>query len=446
MVQLAELHHGTRFTLSSFEFEVTHVDFDAIRAAPCQGGPLRRIELTDMQSLLDSGDVTITHKAVNTSKSSSMLSSLPKLQLALFHRRRRYVHAAYQELTAPCSQNQLGPLIKKIADTHHDEHPPCTASVAGWVSLWLKAGRKDMALAPRPRKAMSRPKNALLNEVVELIRKSINAVYMTPQRNPISAVHVDLRFRVAEYNRLHAKNLQCPSVDSIRRIVLKIDKYERDRKRHGVGYAKRHHKAAGRSFYASEPLELVMADGQIIDIILINEDGTPIGRAYATVLIDVRTRCILCVYISLAPFSGATLLAAMKEAVVAVPGKPRGIAGTLVVDNGSDYRHDGLISFCRDVDTTIEPCEPRSPDGKAIVERFFRTLNDGLIHRLPGTSFSNPEDRGDYDSTKYASFTIEDIRKTVNTWVEQVYHTTRHSELGRAPMDVWNEEVEPCQP
>jgi putative transposase len=61
-----------------------------------------------------------------------------------------------------------------------------------------------------------------------------------------------------------------------------------------------------------------------------------------------------------------------------------------------------------------------------------------LIHRLPGTTFSNTQERGDYPSEELASLTLEEIESFVLRWVVDVYHQKTHRGLyGKTPIEIW---------
>lgn len=80
----------------------------------------------------------------------------------------------------------------------------------------------------------------------------------------------------------------------------------------------------------------------------------------------------------------------------------------------------------------------RAPQRKGAVERFFSTQNLGLIHNLPGTTFSNIQQRGDYDSEKNACFTLPQLEAVVVKWIVDGYHQTPHRGLdNRTPAQVW---------
>jgi len=444
------LNTGAQFTLSGCHYEVAGVWKDQVRVAPMQGGTIRHLSFRALSDLVEQDQIRLTYRppgAADCDRDAS-LSGLKSRQVEKLNRRLRWVRALHKRIPhAPCSQCAIADTVNEIAEELGESAVPGVSTLADWMKRWLKGSRSDAALMPALKP--SRVKHAKLDpKVLEFIQGSTESVYLTRQRNPMSAVYSDVQVQIANYNVSAVHKLAMPSKETIRRIIHRIDIYQRDAARHGKSYARRKHRAAGKSFVATEPLEMCMADGQIMDVIVVEQprrDGLPqqaLGRPYLTVVIDVRTRCVLAALVTLAPFSGGTLLKAMAIAVVASPGHPHGIMTTLIVDNGSDYQDSGFIRFCAAIDVTIEPCPPRMPNGKAIVERFFRTINEDLIHKLPGSTFSNPIDRGDYDSQKFARLTLDDLRAHVDTWIQEVYHQRPHRSLGRAPIAVWNEEIE----
>lgn len=75
---------------------------------------------------------------------------------------------------------------------------------------------------------------------------------------------------------------------------------------------------------------------------------------------------------------------------------------------------------------------------KGAVERFFRTMAEDLIHRLPGTTFSNTRERGDYPSEKLACLTLTDLESAVMKWIVDRYLQKPHRGLGGlTPAKAW---------
>lgn len=436
------LQTGARCTICASPFEVAHVSDKGLRLTDVNGGNSRFLDFQALQQLVEQEQLEIIYTPPlgnNASRAGLTDAQIKKLDYKL-----GYVRAVTRQTDKVGSRRRIAAIVRDFAQEIGDKSSPGVSTVAGWIKRWIEGGRSESALMPAPKPSRVRLEEP--NELQKIILKAINKVYMNSQKNPISAVETEVAVEVAEYNCQAETKLKPPSAETIRRYIQRIDAYQLDAARYGKAYAKRHHRAAGRALYTTDPLEVVMADGQMMDIIIVEPDeegGSPtdIGRPYLTLVFDVHTRCVLAAEITLAPFCGGTLLKAMRQACVAQPGKPRGIPDTLIVDNGADYQDSGFINAMRRLGTTLEVCPPYTPNAKAHVERFFRTLNEALVHKFPGTTFSNPREKGDYHSQELARLTLDELRAHVHTWIEQIYHTNLHRSLGRAPIDVWNEAV-----
>ena len=435
--------------MSGCPYEVAAVRKDEVRIAPMHGGTMKHIKIMALESLMKDNRIAIkyTPPRLSSDANESLRSALTPRQLDKLNLQLRWAHALHRRIAEnPCSQRAIKTVREEIQAELGESSSPAPSTLADWVGRWVRGGFSDQALMPKVR-ATRVDQRAIDAQVLSIVDSTIESIYLTRQKNSISAVYADIELAIANHNATAKEALRTPSLETVRRIVNRIDAYERDLKRRGKHYARRHHHASGASTVASEPLEMCQADGQIMDVIVVEperDDGQPqqpIGRPYLTVVIDVRTRCVLAAVVSLAPFCGGTLLKTMAIAVVASPGRPCGIMSKLIVDNGSDYQDSGFMRFCASIDITLEPCPPRTPNGKAIVERFFRTISEDLIHKLPGTTFSNPTERGDYSSQVHARLTLEELDKHVQTWIDEIYHRRVHRSLGRTPLAVWNDEV-----
>ncbi|ESR69807.1 hypothetical protein T266_18475 [Pseudomonas aeruginosa VRFPA05] len=62
----------------------------------------------------------------------------------------------------------------------------------------------------------------------------------------------------------------------------------------------------------------------------------------------------------------------------------------------------------------------------------------GYVHYLPGTTLSNVEVRGDYDSEKEACLTFSEFKLWFARAI-QIYHHEKHRALGVSPHQKWME-------
>jgi putative transposase len=81
-------------------------------------------------------------------------------------------------------------------------------------------------------------------------------------------------------------------------------------------------------------------------------------------------------------------------------------------------------------------CEPGEPNQKPHVEAFFRTWSTQIVHCMSGTTFSNITARGDYNSEKNATYTLDKVKEVFVRWLD-TYHQDWHSELGMSPNEAW---------
>ena len=80
----------------------------------------------------------------------------------------------------------------------------------------------------------------------------------------------------------------------------------------------------------------------------------------------------------------------------------------------------------------------KTPNYGGHIERLIGTMM-GEIHLLPGTTYSNVNERGNYDSERHATMTLKELNHWLAIQVVGQYHQAIHRTLGRPPLAVWNE-------
>jgi hypothetical protein len=63
----------------------------------------------------------------------------------------------------------------------------------------------------------------------------------------------------------------------------------------------------------------------------------------------------------------------------------------------------------------------------------------GKLHLLPGTTFSNPAERGEYDSRRHSALTLRELERYIALDIVGSYHQSIHRSLGRPPIAVWRD-------
>jgi putative transposase len=73
------------------------------------------------------------------------------------------------------------------------------------------------------------------------------------------------------------------------------------------------------------------------------------------------------------------------------------------------------------------------PNFGAHVERALGTLSKE-IHTLPGTTFSNTLEKGDYNSEKQAALTLSEFEEWLTIYIADIYHQKLHTSLNTTPL------------
>ncbi|MGK9251810.1 Mu transposase C-terminal domain-containing protein [Paenibacillus humicus] len=107
------------------------------------------------------------------------------------------------------------------------------------------------------------------------------------------------------------------------------------------------------------------------------------------------------------------------------------------MDNGKEFQSQSLKDICAQLGITPEYCPPRKPWFKGTVERTFRTINQQLLHKTPGTTFSNIVDKKDYDPEKNAIVGYHAFLKMMHEWIIDQYLQQPHRGVKGIPSDLW---------
>ncbi|UMZ12141.1 transposase [Pseudomonas sp. MPFS] len=364
-------------------------------------------------------------------------------------RRRTYLEGLTRGQTVLPSFSVLTEKISEIAKELDDVRTPSISTIRRWYSKF--SGGNVVKLVPKHSKKGRA--NAVSGELEEILNGVIEDIYLKPERPEISKVIVEYQKRIDEKNatRLPSLQLKKPCGMTIRRYIAKLDPYEVDIHRLGKHAAKKKHRTAIEVLTVADILDRWEIDHTLMDVLLVDEDtGLVIGRPYITVVLDKFSRMIMGYLIHLAAPNTETVLRVIERSIrpkeellkrfpeVEGEWRAHGLPTRVVPDNAAEFHADDLISGFNELGIEIMYPRSRGPEMKGSVERFFRTLNTGLIHGLPGTTFSNIQDKGDYDSEKNACFTLAQLERSVVKWIVDGYHQTPHRSLGeRTPAQIW---------
>jgi len=276
-----------------------------------------------------------------------------------------------------------------------------------------------------------------------LIRQALNDFYLKRTKPPFARLVHEVRTRCLQ------DGLPPPNWRTVKQRLLGIDVRTRARRRGEVDVMKETEATPG-SYAASMPLEIVQIDHTRVDVIVIDEEtGKPCGRPWLTLAMDVFTRMVTGFYLTMDAPSRLSISLCLLHAVYDKTAwlKERGInaswpiAGlpeTLHADNGADFRSRAFVRACHDAGIKTVWRKIGVPRYGGHIERLIGTQM-GAVHLLPGTTFGDPEERADYDSTREARLTLRELERFVAWEIAGRYHQVVHSTLRRPPVAVWRE-------
>ncbi|MFE4330197.1 helix-turn-helix domain-containing protein [Streptomyces sp. NPDC056831] len=123
-----------------------------------------------------------------------------------------------------------------------------------------------------------------------------------------------------------------------------------------------------------------------------------------------------------------TVLVDVESATGPGLASPPLVPETLVVDHGKVYVSEHLTSVCRRMGISIQPARLRTGRDKGPVERYFRTLREGLLQVLPGYKGPDIHSRGENPEDD-AFFFLDELEAIIREWTAAVYHCRQHSSL-----------------
>lgn len=319
------------------------------------------------------------------------------------------------------------------------------ATIYRWIEKYEVTGRVS-SLVPMQRGP--KPGNTKLpEEAEEIVEATIDELYLDKQRRKVQPVCREV------VRRCRNAGVKPPHPNTVRNRITAITERRKMERRVGGRAAREKYEPIKNEFPDGRwPLDVVEIDHTPVDVALVDDvDRLPIGRPSLTLVMDVFSRVVPGFYVSLDAPSSLSVGLSLSHAVLP---KERwlverglggewpvwGLPGSVHVDNAKEFRGRMLRRACEEYGMDLVWRPPGRPNFGGHVERLLGTFN-AEVHNLPGTTFSNIEERLDYDSEGRAVMTLSEFESWLTTYITQVYHTRIHSELGVPPINKWEEGV-----
>jgi putative transposase len=337
------------------------------------------------------------------------------------------------------------------ADQASPKNAVSVASIYRWIRAYTESGNDIRALVGNSRRQGGKNSTRLEGEVEAIIRAVIEDRYYVSEQVTMDDIYLETLLRIAEENqtRPEQEKLSAPSRATVWRRIDALDEEEKLVAKRGKRAARQELTQYGQMDYPTMALERAEIDHTPLDIIVVDaQDNLPLGRPTFTFCMDTATRQPLGFYIGFDPPSYLTVMQCLHHAIL-TKGDVRtrygtehdwvacGIPFTLVVDNGKEFIGTDLQEACLSLGIELVQMPVRMPHFKAAVERMFGTLNTGLLHTLPGTTFSTPNQRGEYRSEQEACITLQELDRAFHIFLLDVYAESFHRGLGDIPARRW---------
>jgi putative transposase len=416
----------------------------------------RIVEYTQRDLLRMAAEQTLTFPgSVSIYRGGSASHDLSSSDVELTKLRRSYVLAV---LDTP---NSRKPLEEAIHATWRRLKSPKKAP--GWVSVYrwkrsfLRAKGDARALVNNHLSRGNRD-GRYPAAVIEFCEQSISAKYLSRTRNSIQQTLEDALRRVKKENELRpaCDALPLPTRRLISRMIANIPAFDKYAARYGHDSAVKAFRGVTGHSVTHAPLERAEIDHTLLDLMVVDDQsGLPLGRPSVTACIDCYTRCILGIYIGFNPPSYQSVAACLKDCFLPKVNLQRdypgivnewpayGVMHNLVVDGGLEFYSASLEQVCLSLNINWIAAPRRTPWFKGKIERFLGTMNRAVAHGVPGTTFSNIFEKGDYNPTKHAVVTLSTLRKVVRMWIADVYHQQVHRSLQTTPAKMWTSSIKP---
>lgn len=318
------------------------------------------------------------------------------------------------------------------------------------IYRWIKAYEQTQRLSvlvPAHKNAGGKGRSRLHPEVEKIIQTTIQDYYLRSQKPSLQKTCEEV------IHRCRNAGVDCPHPSTIRRRILLICEEIRLKRRSGKQKAyEKYTPLLGYFPGADYPLSVVQIDHTKLDIILVDDlKRKPIGRPWLTLAIDVFSRMVTGLYISFDPPSVMSAGLCITHSIlpkeswlikmdISTPWPCWGVMRTLHMDNAPEFRSKALKRACEEYGINIEWRPVSKPSYGGHIERLLGTFAKE-IHSLPGTTFSNPTQKGEYDSEAKAVMTLSEFEKWLITYITGVYHQRIHNAISTSPIKKHEEGV-----
>ncbi|NYZ14817.1 transposase family protein [Azospirillum sp. RWY-5-1] len=367
-------------------------------------------------------------------------------------RRHAYIRAYHAAGEPSRTRAGLGPMIDQTAGEIGDMSPPAWNTLSRWLALWERAGTGDVRIL-LPKYHKRGPDCSTLHPFLrDRLKDLIDEVYMNRSQNKAKHVHAALHREVVAWNGRHGPDghLACPSLRTIQRHIEALDQRDRLLKRKGRKAADAVFKPVMKGPEPDGIMEVVEIDHTRLDLVVLADDTkVELGRPWITAAIDRHSRCIVGFHIGFESPSTVSLMLCLRHMMtpkayvkqqypdVRTEYPCWGVPDMVVNDNGPEFLGNSLKEAALQLGFRIEWAPVDCPEFKGKIERFFRTANEEVSHRVSGTVNPSIRKPGGAEAAGPACIPFGVLVARFHHWLLDVYHNQVHEGIGDVPIRRW---------
>ena len=421
---------GAKVESGGHSYQITRLlDLDAVLAVNEGTGRTERLFIKDITS--------------NARKTQAEDTSRNEQELTLISEedwqeaQRRFTHLRPLLIASRRSRA----MVEEVSRTL-ELHP---ATVYRLINAYNRTSRISSLIPPK--RDGGRGRTRLQPEVEKILSDTIKNFYLGKQQRGMEQT-------CKEVIRLcRNAGLIPPHGNTIRNRINAITNRDKVERRQGRRKAKEQFDPVVGHFPGADwPLAVVQIDHTLLDIILVDEMyRRPVGRPWIALAVDVFSRMVVGFYISFDPPDAMSVGLCIAHGIlpkekwlakynITTPWPCWGIPHTIHADNAKVFRGNMLKRACEEHGIDLNWRPVATPHWGGHIERLLGTFLKE-IHSLPGTTFSSPKERGEYNSENKAAMTLSEFEKWLATFVTEVYHQRVHSSLTMSPIKKYEEGI-----
>lgn len=390
-------------------------------------------------------------------KSLEVVQFAPKISIDSYplsiqneiQKRLSYIRFVNARINGGWTQKNLTPILREASQSLPLPAPKWRTLV-NWKKAYYESGESIHALVPRHKGKGNREKK---NDSEKYVLKAINEKYLTKERVSVSDTYAYYKSLVIVANKsIVSGGIQLLSKRTFYNRVQMLPPYEVDVARFGKRIADRKYRSVGQQIPCTMPMEYVEIDHSPLDAILLDDKGDiPLGRPYLTILYDRFSKCVVGLSVNFREPSYNSVRKAILNTVLQKDWVKEkypciknewpcsGKIQNLVVDNGAEFWSNDLEDALRPLVSNILYTKAGNPWEKTGVEKFFDKLNNGLIKKFPGKTFSRTEQLKDYNPKRDAVVRVSEFLELLHKWIIDLYHQSPDTRETGIPVQRWYE-------